>query len=1221
MASVILSTAASSAASQFGPVGSVVGRFIGSSIGSAIDDKIFGPRRLPDVYGPRLQDLSVQSSVYGKPIPIVFGNARLAGNIIWSRPIKETLTTKTHSQGGKGGGGGKVKQKETTYSYSVSLAIAICEGRIDDIVRVWADAKIVDPTQGTYRLYKGTETQNPDPFIQSFEGVGKTPAYRGMAYVVIEDFPLADFGNRIPNFSFEVKRRISAKAEEQALEEKIKEVVMIPGSGEFVYDTTVQTKIQGEETGFGFAQRNVQIPINRNNRENRADAVVSLNQLERELPNVEWVSVVAGWFGNSLDAGDCVLKPGVEFRTGATTTPEIWSVAGFSRSNAHEITHIENSPVYGGTPDDQSLVRYVTALRNRGYKVLFYPFIFMDMDGKPWRGRITGSTSEVSNFFTKTNGYNTFILHYANLLDGKIDAFAIGSEMVGLTSVKDGGNNFPGVTGLVSLAASVKSILGGGVKVTYGADWSEYHHTGGGWYNLDPLWASSSIDVIGIDAYFPLTDEPQSGYDKEKIMDGWTSGEGYDWYYSDEGRTSKAALTPQMAWKNIEWWWKNYHVNPNSATTAWVPESKKIWFTEFGFPSVDGATNQPNVFYNPESSESSFPRFSRGRVDFRIQRTAIEATLEKWEGSGMVERKFLWTWDTRPYPFYPDLRHVWSDGNVWMYGHWVTGKLGLSSLAAIIAQICARAGLPAGELNLDDVYELVEGFVINSVSPARAALEQLQKAYFFDVTESDGKLKFITRGKDAELVIDAQELIPPPGAEVKKLVDIKRAHELELPQQVDINYISRILDYQIGNQHAGRNITQSQGREIQNLAIVLNDWQAKRIADISLYNIWLARNSYQFSLPLKYAHVEPADVIEIDENGTVHKVRVTDSLLGANGQVNIRAVAEDASVYDVYVEPDNSGADPGVVEVPSDTAFHLLDIPSFPMDDTVAGYIRIAAAGFGGNWPGAVVYRSDDGGMSYQYFSEVSEPAVMGVVVEPPGDASANVTDTLNEITVSLIHGELESVGDEALLNGANAAVVGDEIIQFREAELLAEGKYKLSGLLRGRLGTERFTASHEEGEKFVLLNSAVIREQMPNLLIGVSRKYKVATVGSTLALVGETDFTWRGEGLKPYSPVHITGSRDGGGNLGISWVRRTRIGGELRDGVDIPLSEESEKYEVEIMDGADVARVITSSTPSVTYSAAQQADDFGSPQSAVSVRVYQLSAIAGRGAAGVAEV
>ncbi len=172
-------------------------------------------------------------------------------------------------------------------------------------------------------------------------------------------------------------------------------------------------------------------------------------------------------------------------------------------------------------------------------------------------------------FFTKTNGYNAFILHYAQLTTGYVHAFAIGSELKALTAVTSSVGVFPTVTQLINLASTVQGVMPF-AKVTYAADWSEYHHTDRGWYHLDPLWASPHIDFIGIDAYFPLTDGPQNAIDKQTIRDGWTSGEGYDWYYSDVARTTKATLQPQFAWKNIAWWWNNVHVNPNAVQTACV---------------------------------------------------------------------------------------------------------------------------------------------------------------------------------------------------------------------------------------------------------------------------------------------------------------------------------------------------------------------------------------------------------------------------------------------------------------------------------------------------------------------------------------------------------------------------------------------------------------------------------------------------------------------------
>nr|WP_084686965.1 glycoside hydrolase TIM-barrel-like domain-containing protein [Rickettsia tamurae] len=123
-------------------------------------------------------------------------------------------------------------------------------------------------------------------------------------------------------------------------------------------------------------------------------------------------------------------------------------------------------------------------------------------------------------------------------------------------------------------------MVGSNVQVTYAADWSEYHHTSGGWYNLDPLFASPYIDFVGIDAYFPLTSSLSSQITKEEIMKGCRSDEGYDYYL--DGNGNKQPLSAAYAWKNIGYWWENHHYNPDGNRTAWEPKMKK-----YGLPSLD----------------------------------------------------------------------------------------------------------------------------------------------------------------------------------------------------------------------------------------------------------------------------------------------------------------------------------------------------------------------------------------------------------------------------------------------------------------------------------------------------------------------------------------------------------------------------------------------------------------------------------------------------------
>lgn len=187
-----------------GPTGAMYGFSLGSAAGG-----ILMPGKLPDAQGPRLSDLRVQSSEYGRPIPIVYGTVGLQGNVIWAADLVEVKTDTT--TGGKGG----PSQTTSNYSYFGNFAVAICDGPIAGVLRIWAGpAKrlIYDGTQlegGKLRIYLGDEEQLPDSLIEQNLGVGNVPAYRGTAYVVFEMFPLANDGNAIPFLTFEVSSAAS----------------------------------------------------------------------------------------------------------------------------------------------------------------------------------------------------------------------------------------------------------------------------------------------------------------------------------------------------------------------------------------------------------------------------------------------------------------------------------------------------------------------------------------------------------------------------------------------------------------------------------------------------------------------------------------------------------------------------------------------------------------------------------------------------------------------------------------------------------------------------------------------------------------------------------------------------------------------------------------------------------------------------------------------------
>jgi hypothetical protein len=175
-----------------------IGASVGATIGGLIGQVAF-PLRLPNQFGPRLNDLTLSSSTNGAAIPIPYGTFRYAGNIIWSPGLKEHVKTTKHSS--KGG----PSYSSTDYTYTASFATAWGEGP-GTILKIWFDSKIGYDATGVTpagypvpTFYPGDELQNPSPLIQGDKGVNVTPAFRGLIYAVWEDLPLADFGNRIPN--------------------------------------------------------------------------------------------------------------------------------------------------------------------------------------------------------------------------------------------------------------------------------------------------------------------------------------------------------------------------------------------------------------------------------------------------------------------------------------------------------------------------------------------------------------------------------------------------------------------------------------------------------------------------------------------------------------------------------------------------------------------------------------------------------------------------------------------------------------------------------------------------------------------------------------------------------------------------------------------------------------------------------------------------------------
>jgi hypothetical protein len=1289
-----------------------IGGFVGSSFGSVVDNWIVSSLAPTQrIEGARLDSLRITSSTEGAMIPRLYGRMRIGGNIIWATDFREETKTTTQG-GGKGGGGGKVKTTE--YLYYASFAVALCEGPITGIGRVWADGKPMNLSSVTWRWYSGNEAQSPDPFIAARMGAANTPAYRGTAYVVFEELDLSAFGNRLPQISFEVFRPL---ADPDTAEGLVKAVTLIPASGEFSYATAPVKKPSG--AGGATTAENL------NAIADTADINVALDRLQSMAPAVESVSLVVAWFGDDLRAGNCNVRPGVEVAA-KTTTPSAWVVNGVSRANAFLVSRdTEDRPVYGGTPADFAVVQAIKEMKARGLRVTFYPFILMDVppgntlpnpysdnaatSGQPvfpWRGRITCSpaagsagsvdktaaaAAQVSAIFGDATpasfsvsgetvswtgpagewSLRRMILHYANLCKaaGGVDAFLIGSEMPGLTTIRSGANTYPAVTAFKSLAADVRTILGAGPKIGYASDWSEYfgHHPADGsgdvFFHLDPLWSDANIDFIGIDNYMPLSDWRDGFehadaalapaiYDRGYLQSNITGGEGFDWFYPSLGDRAAQIRTPisdgatakpwVFRYKDLRAWWSEPHFNrpggvESGTSTAWVPQSKPIWFTELGCPAIDRGTNQPNVFFDPKSSESSTPYCSRGWRDDAIQRAYLEATYLFWGtaannpvspvyGSGMVHvpECAAWTWDARPYPFFPELTNVWTDGPNWRLGHWLTGRLGAVSLAALVRHLCMRAGMPEALIDVSGLWGAVEGYVISALEAPRASISTLARHFGFDAVESEGRIRFLMRGRIASAAVTPDSMVATTSAQ-SDVMELTRAQETELPQALKWQVARADEDYDAAQVEARRITVDTTRIASEAFPMAVPPEEAERRCRRALMEAWVGRESAVFRLPPSRLALDPCDVILLDHDGRLTEMRLVS--IADSDLRSIDAVRQDRSVYDL------PPGEPRPASLTTPTVFGtpdvvLLDLPQLREDQPAH---RPFVAAHARPWPGEIaIYRSaaTDG---FTLLTTFGSRTSIGVLAADFFSGPVSRFDHGNALLVDLYSGTLESVTDITLLGGANALAVETgagqwEIVQAANAELIAPGRYQLTRLLRGQRGTEgAIVSTVPTGARVVVLDATLSSLPIAEADLGLPWNWRIGPAARPVSdeTYVATSFAPKGAGLRPFSVAHVAQPwrmPRAPGDLMIRWTRRSRaLSADSWGAVGVTLGEETEAYEVEILDGAVVRRLLASTTTSVLYTAADQTADWGAPLGpgdSLSIRIYQLSALIGRGAA-----
>lgn len=547
--------------------------------------------------------------------------------------------------------------------------------------------------------------------------------------------------------------------------------------------------------------------------------------------------------------------------------------------------------------------------------------------------------------------------------------------------------------------------------------------------------------------------------------------------------------------------------------------------------------------------------------------------------------------------------NVWVNTNVGSSGSYTMRRIQIAmtpdteTLQATVEALCERAGLAAAQFDASDLASItrpVRALAIAQVEGVRGALEQLRTGYGFDLSLSD-KLYFRPRGDAAVRTLAYEEIGAGPETAIDDPLPIVLAADLEVPPQVAVQYRNASNDYQVGTEYSDRIVSTQTATQTVALALGLTPAEAKGVADTMVTDAWAALASTRFGTTLEHADLEPGDVVQVtDAAGNTLRVRIV-RRTDERGVLSFETVRDDASVIDSEETTADDYDQATTIVRYGETTLRFLDIPILRDVDDDAGFYVAGRAASGTSWPGAEAQLSSDG-VSYSTVETISESAVLGSCTSTLGTAAAGgaVIDEVNTLTVSMGAGELASSTRDAMMadETINVMQVGSEIIRFIAATQTGSNPntYRLARLWRGQLGTESHVATHAASESCCLLRMQGLRRvTRPTSELDQLRYLRAVTLGRSATDAVVEQVTNTGIGLKPWAPVNLRAGATATGYT-VTWDRRTRLKTRFASsaGINVPLGEAAEAYEVDLLTSGDVLVSTTAVTePEIDLTAA----------------------------------
>lgn len=506
------------------------------------------------------------------------------------------------------------------------------------------------------------------------------------------------------------------------------------------------------------------------------------------------------------------------------------------------------------------------------------------------------------------------------------------------------------------------------------------------------------------------------------------------------------------------------------------------------------------------------------------------------------------------------------------------------TLREVVDDLLARTGIGSGQVDtsaLDDITTPVRGLAVSQVAPVRAVLEQLAAAYFFETYLAD-KLYFVPRGGASAATIAYADLGATDGERVDDPLPIDTTPDEEIPAQVALTYANADGDYNTATEHSDRLLSNLTTTSATQLPLALTAAEAKGIADAMVQDTYASRLGGAVQLDVRHLARTPTDVVTLtDDDGSTYRVRLV-RRRQQGWRVEFDWVSDDATALASAGVTSGDYTPSLSISLPGPTTLALLDAPILRDADDAPGIYAAAKPVGTTTWPGARLMTSAAGG-DYTEAGTFTSRAIMGTTtVALTSWTGGNVFDESGSVTVDVGAGTLSSSTRDAMLDSdANAMLVGAEVIQFRTATLVTTGVYKLTGLLRGRRGTEHAMTGHAIGETVVLLRTAgLLRVTYDAARIGVAATYKAVTLGKTLSSATARSITDSGVALKPFAPRNLRVSKTATATT-LTWDRRSRYSYRWPSATALPLGEAAESYDVEVYDGATLVQSGTVATPS----------------------------------------